>query len=267
MGIKVSRGRVQCYANCYINTVWDCCIKVTYSNFFVIGRHINVLRNHLRSCDVKLYEAIIAEDDANALKRQQMKVVKALQSSNKRSRLRNRGLLKNIPNAVKYNVDNPHQIVLDNTIAVFIAASNCPYSIIRNEDFKTMLTFDPHYRFPGCSRLMSFVNDAIAVMKLGIQQDMASARKINFCWSKKGLSSSYLGLTAHFYCPAKQSIKHVTLAVRVLPYSHTGLSACISDIRLQYRQKCNIPFSCCFKPYFRTYPQIANFQCVVRMQM
>ena len=145
-----------------------------------------------------------------------------------------------IPNAVKYNVDNSHQIVLDKTVAVFIAASNCPYSIIRNEDFRTMLlTFDPHYRFPGRSRLMSFVNDAIAVMKVGIQQDMASARKINFCadiWSKKGLSSSYLGLTAHFFCPAKQSIKHVTLAVRVFPYPHTGLSACISDIRLQYRQ-------------------------------
>ena len=147
---------------------------------------------------------------------------------------------RSIPNAVKYNVDNSHQIVLDKTVAVFIAASNCPYSIIRNEDFRTMLlTFDPRYRFPGRSRLMSFVNDAIAVMKLGIQQDMASARKINFCadiWSKKGLSSSYLGVTAHFFCPAKQSIKHVTLAVRVLPYPHTGLSACISDIRLQYRQ-------------------------------
>ena len=150
-----------------------------------------------------MYEAVIAEDDANALKRQQMKVAKALQSSNKRNRLRNKGLLKNIPNAVKYNVDNSHQIMLDKTVAVFIAASNCPYSIIRNEDFRTMLlTFDPRYRFPGRSHLMSFVNDAIAVMKVGIQQDMASARKINFCadiWSKKGLSSSYLGLTAHFF--------------------------------------------------------------------
>ena len=125
--------------------------------------------------------------------------------------------------------------------------------------------FDPCYRFPGRSHLMSFINDAIALIKLGIHQEKASAQKINFCadiLSKKGFSSSYLEPTAHFYCPAKQSIKHTTLAVWVLLYPHTSLSACTSDID----SICNISFSCYFKLCFRTDPLFANLLIRITLQ-
>jgi len=43
-----------------------------------------------------------------------------------------------------------------------------------------------------------------------------------FAWSKNGLSSSYLGITAHFYSKKDHRRHCVTLAVRRLESSHTG---------------------------------------------
>ena len=85
---------------------------------------------------------------------------------------------------------------------------------------------DARYRIPGRTRLQSLTDDMLITMKVRIQGAMSNARKINFCadiWSKKGLTSSYLGLTAHFYCPDTSCIQHATLAVRELPHPHTGL--------------------------------------------
>ena len=55
--------------------------------------------------------------------------------------------------------------------------------------------FDPHYCFHGRSHLMSLINDSIALIKLGIQQDMASAQKINFC--------------AQYYCQRRAFPLHI----------------------------------------------------------
>ena len=81
------------------------------------------------------------------------------------------------------------------------------------------------YRIPSRSRLIHEISDILQAMKGKIQISMAGARKINFCadiWSKKGLTSSYLGLTAHYYSVTNLCIEHPTLAVRELPHPHTG---------------------------------------------
>lgn len=199
----------------------------SYDNsVFFIGRNINVLRNHLRSCNPELYDSTVAEDEDNNRRRQEQKVLKALQSASKRPTKKTKKVF-NLPDSAKYNLDHSRQKLLDMTVAIFVGASNSPYSIVNNQDFRTMLqAFDPRYRIPGRFRLISLIDKILSVMKVAIQNDMASARKINICadiWSKKGLSSSYLRLMAHFYCPIKQSVQHVTLAVRVLPSPHTGL--------------------------------------------
>lgn len=58
----------------------------------------------------------------------------------------------------------------------------------------------------------------VAEMKTNIKISLASARKINLCadmWSEKGLTTSYLGITAHFYCTVTRKLKTATLAVCV----------------------------------------------------
>jgi phosphoenolpyruvate-protein kinase (PTS system EI component) len=63
---------------------------------------------------------------------------------------------------------------------------------------------------------MTVIDDVVKFMKMTIQASMANCRKISFCgdiWSKKGLTSSYLGITAHFFSPIDLTIHHPTLAV------------------------------------------------------
>ena len=60
-------------------------------------------------------------------------------------------------------------------------------------------------------------------IKLNIISKFEKARKINLCidiWSKKGLTASFIGITAHFF--ADHERHHVTLAVRCMPSPHTG---------------------------------------------
>jgi hypothetical protein len=79
---------------------------------------------------------------------------------------------------------------------------------------------------PGRVHLNMLLTDVLAKMKRNIQAAMVNAKKIHFCtdiWSKKGLSSSYLGLTAHFYSFADLKLHSPTLAVHQLPHPHTGL--------------------------------------------
>lgn len=168
----------------------------------------------------------MAEDEESNRRRAEEKVVKALKASGKRSKLK-KGVLTSVPDAAKYNIDDPRQKLLDKTVAVYVGATNAPYAVVGNEHFQLMLqSFEPCYRIPGRFRLLSLISDVVAVMKRSIQSAMTNARQINFCadiWSKRGLTSSYLGLTAHFYSPDKRCIQHATLAVRHLPYPHTGL--------------------------------------------
>ena len=51
------------------------------------------------------------------------------------------------------------------------------------------------------------------------------AQRISLCadvWFKKGLTSSYLGITAHFFGRKDHQRHHVTLAVRRFHHPHTG---------------------------------------------
>ena len=51
------------------------------------------------------------------------------------------------------------------------------------------------------------------------------AQKVSICadvWTKKGMTTSYLGLTAHFFCRSDLKRHVATIAVRRLPHPHTA---------------------------------------------
>ena len=52
---------------------------------------------------------------------------------------------------------------------------------------------------------------------------MSKARRINICtnlWSKKGMTASFIGITAHFFANHKRH--NATIAVRHMPSPHTA---------------------------------------------
>ena len=68
---------------------------------------------------------------------------------------------------------------------------------------------------------------------------LQSANMISLCcdiWSKKGLTSSYLGVTAHFFSRSDQQQHTVTLAVRRLTTAHTAAAIrdCVDTILTEW---------------------------------
>lgn len=124
-------------------------------------------------------------------------------------------------------MESDKQRAKDRSVAICVGATSMPNSIVANEDFKTMLyTLDPQYSIPSRRRLGVLTNNIVIHMKSNIQEVLQRARKINFCadiWTKKGFTTSYLGLTAHLFSPTDGCIRCATLAVRHLPHPHTGM--------------------------------------------
>ena len=81
----------------------------------------------------------MAEDEEIARVRKEKNVDKALKSFLSKETKKSRVKRKNCPQEMKYSLEYHHQVELDKSLAIFIGASNTPYSVIENDDFKAML--------------------------------------------------------------------------------------------------------------------------------
>ena len=108
-------------------------------------------------------------------------------------------------------------------IAVFVEAGNILNSIVTNEDFRELLqTLDPRYSVPGKVAISHEIDMLYLEMKARVQSHMAKAKRVSFCidvWTKRGMTSSYLVVTGHFFCHGNDNtsgIHAATLAVRCM---------------------------------------------------
>ena len=75
---------------------------------------------------------------------------------------------------------------------------------------------DPRYEVPSRTLANKHLDALMEELKGSIQQHLLAAQRISLCadvWSKKGLTSSYLGITAHFFGRKDHQRHHVPLAV------------------------------------------------------
>ena len=111
-------------------------------------------------------------------------------------------------------------------LAVFVGASNVANSLVECLEFKDLLaTLDPRYPIPGRALLNQEIERILIELKAKISACIQSANKISITcdvWSKKGLTSSYLGITGHFFSRKDHKRHTTTLAVRRLTTSHTA---------------------------------------------
>ena len=160
---------------------------------------------------------------------------------------------------MKCPMESEKQKVRDKELAICVGATSMPNSIVTNCHFMSLVqTLDPQYNIPSRRHLRVLIGKTKVHMKANIQALLTSARKINFCadiWTKKGFTSSYLGVTAHFFSPADGRIRHATLAVRHLPHPHTGslhtckvhtcyftcVGECICDLTQQVINEWGVP--------------------------
>ena len=89
-------------------------------------------------------------------------------------------------------------------MAIFIASSSVPNSIVENAEFHLLMEgLDPRYQTPSQSKMSKEMdllldND----LKGKIKGYLDTAQRVSVCadiWTKRGMTSSYLGVTAHIF--------------------------------------------------------------------
>ena len=125
----------------------------------------------------------------------------------------------------QYDKRSDRYKAITNRLAIFIGATNMPNSLIENPEFRALLNAcDPRYHVPGRGIISKEVD--VILLKLNkIQDSLSSANKINLCadiWTKRGMSSPYLGVSAHFFSWKDHKWQVATLAIRRMTPEHTG---------------------------------------------
>lgn len=86
-------------------------------------------------------------------------------------------------------------------------------------------TINPAYPVPSRNYLSNEISQLLFKMKAKVQSYMVEARKIAFTtdlWTKKGLTSSYIGVTTHFFSSKDDSSHYPMIAVRRIHHPATG---------------------------------------------
>lgn len=85
----------------------------------------------------------------------------------------------------------------------FVAAGNVANRVVEDEQFRALLKeLDERYPVPGRTAIEREMNKLLIDLKPKMEAVLQSAQKIAITtdvWSKKGLVSSFLGITAHFF--------------------------------------------------------------------
>lgn len=133
-------------------------------------------------------------------------------------------LLTSMLSQTPYLKESAKQKRITEKLAIFIGSANVATTLVEDQEFREFLhEMDPRYVVPGRTAIRTELSKAVLKLKHNISKELKSAREINLCcdiWSKKGMTESYLGVTAHFFANHKRY--KATLAVRHFESPHTG---------------------------------------------
>jgi hypothetical protein len=133
--------------------------------------------------------------------------------------------------------------VLEKAVVNFFSASGLSTHMANEPFFRELLsTFQPKFIVPGrgkVNRLLTQQYDsAVAILKT----ELKAARRMTICldiWSKKSLASSFLGISANYFDPEAQTVKHRFLNLYNVQHPHTGQR--IADYLYQCVEAWGIP--------------------------
>lgn len=101
-----------------------------------------------------------------------------------------------------------------------------PVTLVDKPSFRYMLTtMDPKFAPPGSAKLGRLMSEQFEAKSLKLKEILSTARKVTLCldaWTKKGLSASFLGVSACFFDPSTATPVHVILNLYELQHPHTG---------------------------------------------
>lgn len=185
----------------------------------VAGKWPTNLKHHLQKYHPKQYDVVLEKEKELKAQKVKPKVKKPTLSGQLT-------ISQAFEGKPQYTQESDRYNQITKKLAIFIGSTNVAISLVDNAEFRSLLrTLDPRYPVPGRKLMGKKLDKLILEMKGNIQQFMSTAQRFSLCadiWSKKGLSSSYLGITAHFFARKDHQKHSVTLAVRKFPHPHTG---------------------------------------------
>jgi hypothetical protein len=94
----------------------------------------------------------------------------------------------------------------------------------------------------GSTKLCRLINEAKVQLSNIVQQELMAARKVVIgldCWSKKGLTAAFLGISASFFSTIRLKPLHILLSLDQLSNPYTGIM--LADKFEQTLNKWSIP--------------------------
>ena len=119
----------------------------------------------------------------------------------------------------KYNRVSKKYLDITRKMAIFVGSCSVPNSIVENDEFRSLVeALDSRYHVPGRTKITKEIDQVLLDMKSTILEIFSHAHKLVYV--KRGMTSSYLGITGHFLCRHGYKKHIVMLAVRVLAHPH-----------------------------------------------
>lgn len=127
----------------------------------------------------------------------------------------------------KYPKSHPKQQATDNKLATLIGSTNMPKSFVERSEFRDFLNeLDPRYTAPTRQDISQKIVDIDLRIRKAIKLALDEVECISaVCadiWSRKGLTASYLGITAHYFDKKTQSIRRILLGLEKIDYPHSA---------------------------------------------
>jgi len=126
--------------------------------------------------------------------------------------------------ADKYEINNPIVNGFMFRLIRLVATTSVPISIVEKQEFRDLIWF-LNERIPIPAR-KGLINECLNYFNKSKQEIISKFENIDTIslgadiWSKKGLTESYLGISAYFYDKTNESKAVLTLALKLFPHPH-----------------------------------------------
>jgi len=112
-------------------------------------------------------------------------------------------------------------------LAVLIASTSVPFSIVESDEFEAFCkSLKPDFAVPNKKIVMKEITAVHLDMNKVIATRLSMAGKITLCideWTKKGMTLSVVGFTAHFFNQKSHKLERILLGLRRIANDRTTL--------------------------------------------
>ncbi len=188
------------------------------------GKFPTNLKGHLKN----KHQAMFKELEEKEVRKNEEKAAKSRTKSKSTFTGSQKNLHEIIQGGKKYNTNSERHRSVTKQLAIFIGSTNVPISLVEKEEFKELVkVLDNRYEIPGRTKIGKEVNAVMKNLKKILCNYLQKARLVNICtdiWTKRGMSASFLGVTAHFFSTYDNKRHNITLAARRFPSPHTAFN-------------------------------------------